>query len=354
MDLPAPPIALVPTLEVPMKASSLIAIASLTLSAHAAPFQADCSNTQEGLTPLNDLAGGSYLGRPGGLYPGSSNTRPAAHTAAGLVEAGRVRPRDPNGHYDPIEGKVILMSVGMSNTRQEFATFMADSENIPNLNPRLVLFNGAQGGVGIDTMSNPNAPYWDGVVNQLTSAGHSPLQVQAIWLKQAYANPPTTVFPDHAQAMAGDLASIVRTIRDRFPNARLCYCTSRMYGGYSMHPLRNEPLSYESGFGFKLLIAAQIHGAEDLRYRRAAPTSTPLWNRSVPLPVDGPEAPWLSWGPYMWADGIVPRSDGLNWLCEDMSPNDGHHPAAGARAKFSAALTEFFTTDPTAVGWFLQ
>ena len=337
-----------------MQARSLVAVLALSAMTATALPQRDCSNTQEGLTPLDDLAGGTYLGRPGGLYPGSSNVRPAAHTQAGLVEAHHVRPRDISGNLDPTNGKVILMSIGMSNTRQEFATFMADVEALGGTHPRLVLFNGAQGGVGIDSMADPSAPYWDNLVAQLQGAGHSPLQVQAIWLKQAYGNPPTTVFPDHAQAMAHDLATIVRTIRDRFPNARLCYCTSRMYGGYSMHRLRNEPLSYESGFGFKLLIGAQIAGQSDLRFRRASVPAGDLWNRSVPHPVDGPEAPWLSWGPYMWADGIVPRSDGLTWECEDMSESDGHHPAAGARAKFSAALVEFFTTDPTTVGWFLE
>ena len=27
----------------------------------------------------------------------------------------------------------------------------------------------------------------------------------------------------------------------------------------------------------------------------------------------------MAWGPYLWADGEVPRSDGLQWFCSDFA-----------------------------------
>jgi hypothetical protein len=70
----------------------------------------------------------------------------------------------------------------------------------------------------------------------------------------------------------------------------------QFYGGYAETPLNPEPDSYETGFAVKDVIAAQIAGEPKLSYR----------GRS--------RAPWLAWGPYLWADGLRPRSDGPTYL----------------------------------------
>src|SRR5687767_14157257 len=71
--------------------------------------------------PLNDLGPGTYLGFQGGLYPNGSNNMPAAHRSAGINKALRVRPVDTNGTPNP-NGKYVLLSIGMSNTTQEFCS----------------------------------------------------------------------------------------------------------------------------------------------------------------------------------------------------------------------------------------
>ena len=44
-------------------------------------------------------------------------------------------------------------------------------------------------------------------------------------------------------------------------------------------------------------------------------------------PSRGPvKVPWISWGPYLWADGETPRSDGWLWRCSDFQ-DDGTHPS---------------------------
>ena len=63
-------------------------------------------------------------------------------------------------------------------------------------------------------------------------------------------------------------------------------------------------------------------------------------------------APVLLWGPYLWADGTVPRSDGLVWNCEDLA-DDGVHPSESGRQKVADMLLNFFTTDSLARVWFL-
>ena len=63
-------------------------------------------------------------------------------------------------------------------------------------------------------------------------------------------------------------------------------------------------------------------------------------------------APWIAWGPYLWADGLTPRSDGLTWACSDFN-DDGIHPALNGRQKVTQMLLSFFKNDSVARSWFL-
>ena len=62
-------------------------------------------------------------------------------------------------------------------------------------------------------------------------------------------------------------------------------------------------------------------------------------------------APWLAWGPYLWADGTNPRSDGLTWLASDLAA-DGTHPSATGRQKVSNLLMDFMLASPQTQSWF--
>jgi hypothetical protein len=71
-------------------------------------------------------------------------------------------------------------------------------------------------------------------------------------------------------------------------------------------------------------------------------------------PSKGPVlAPWMAWGPYYWANGMLPSSDGLVWTCQDLQ-NDGTHPSDPVgRIKVSIQLLNFLKTDDTSSIWFL-
>ncbi|MGH7588476.1 MAG: hypothetical protein ACRELU_07785, partial [Gemmatimonadota bacterium] len=71
------------------------------------------------LVPLSELSRGTYLGFEGGLYESGTDQPAADHAAAGLAAADEVRPLDPLGNPDP-DGEIVMLSVGMSNTTQEF------------------------------------------------------------------------------------------------------------------------------------------------------------------------------------------------------------------------------------------
>jgi len=318
----------------PLSPAAAAAVA-LTFLFAGSPSAQDCNDTTVGFIPLHDLADGTYQGFQGGLYPGGQLVRPAQHDADGLAQSARVIPRDAFGNPDP-GGAIVLLSIGLSNTTQEFQEFLSLVQEDETLNPRLVIVDGAQGGQAAEDIQSLSAPYWSHVDEQLAEAGVTIDQVQVIWLKTAN-RAPSDPFPTSALTLRGHMTVIVRNIQTRFPFARLAYISSRIYAGYATTNLNPEPYAYESGFAVKWLIQDQIEG-------------NPALNFDPSFGI--PRAPWLAWGPYLWADGTTARSDLLTWECDEFAP-DGTHPEASARLKVAHMLDDFFRTDGTAKTWYL-
>ena len=296
----------------------------------------DCSQTSVGTVPLNDLGPGLYQGFEGGLYAGGVNMRPPAHDAAGLAQAAQVVPRDAAGQPDPVNGRIGFLSVGMSNTSQNFMGLRSLAENDPERNPLVVFVNGAQGGFSAEKTTNPDSNYWDNMLASVQAEGLTREQVQVVFFLQENQQS-VGVFPEKSQNLADQMAQIMRNVRDEYPNCRLAYCMSRIYGGYGTKPHATEPNAYENAFAVKWLIQAQVDGEPGLNYD---PTAGPV------------EAPWLAWGAYAWADGLIPRSDGLFYECDDMS-GDGIHLTMSAALKTGALWSSFLKSDATARGWYL-
>jgi hypothetical protein len=205
------------------------------------------------------------------------------------------------------------------------------------LNPKLSIINGAQGGQTIDIIINPNAEFWTIINQRLTSAGLTAKQVQAVWFKEAQANPSDTSFPSYPDNLKGKFKTAMGVMKAKYENLKQCYLASRIYGGYATSTLNPEPFAYYSGWSLKWLIQDQINGDPDLNYKGLNANS-----------------PWLSWGPYLWADGINPRIDGLTWNCPADYAADGTHPSVAGRQKVAARLVDFFKTDEAAKPWFLK
>ena len=290
------------------------------------------------LTPLTELGAAKYQGEDGGLYGGGRNTPPSAHLEAALREAARICPVDAEGKA-AADGKIGLIAVGMSNTTQEFARFMADTNRDPQKSRHVVLVDGAQGGQTGMRWADPSAPLWQTVDQRVQAAGLSPLQIQVTWMKQAEAGPARLgEFPRHAQVLTDNLVTALGHLKQRFPNLRIVYLSSRIYGGYATTALNPEPYAYEEGFSMRWLIRDQIAGKPELNFDSArGPVKSPL----------------LLWGPYLWADGETPRQDvGLKYVAGDFG-SDGTHPGDSGRAKVAALLLNFLKTDPTAKPWFV-
>ncbi|MFT4542043.1 MAG: hypothetical protein ACI841_001127 [Planctomycetota bacterium] len=317
-----------------MKTSPLarVVLFAWTLSLCSAAAAQECV----GCTPLSDLGAGLYQGQyMGGLYPGGLNTPPSAHRMAAIAAGAQIVPLDAAGSAAP-DGIVGMVSITMSNANQEFSAFERHADQDWIRGAQVAVINGAQGGQALDGIANPNAPYWSNLDMRLTAAGLSSQQVQVVWLKMAQGSVPDTSFPNHADSLKVDATTVLQNLKTRFPNLQIAYLSSRIYGGYAQNPQRGEPLSYETGFATKWLIEDQINGVASLNHAAGA----------------GPVvAPLLLWGPYLWANGNVPRSDGLLWLPSDME-GDGVHPSEDGEQKVAGLLQDFFRWDSLSGRWY--
>ena len=362
--------------------------------------------------PLMDMnTTQNYLGFEGGLYQGSSKTPPAAHDAAGKAAASAIQPLDQNGNPSS-NGAVVFLGIGMSNATIEFSEFVNAAVADAKINhSTLAIENGAHGAVtacpwtlangspatlcGVSPQSVPGENQYDRVRDTVLATaigapsapanctGPPPAvpclteaQVQVIWMKNANPDPglngfravssttncaselpkPTTEACIYEQQMG----NIVRAAKFRYPNLKQIFLSTRIYAGYAPKPLNPEPYAYEYGFSGKWLIQAQIDQIRN--------------NGTIIDPVAGDlnyvsgSAAWTAWGPYLWANGTSPRSDGLIWCngqsgapCNgelDFEP-DGTHPSSNnpghdGATKVLNELMTFFKTSAYTTSWFCK
>jgi hypothetical protein len=317
---------------------------------------ADCDRTSVGFVPLNELGTGEYLGLyEGGLYESGSNAIPSDHRLAGLAQAARVVPRDASGAPDALLGKIGLVSIGMSNTTMEWCavsgldctawSFTGIADTDPDVDhEHVVLVNGASGGQTAPMWTDPEGGNYDRIRDAVLPVyGLTTAQVQVAWVKLTDGNPTVPLPSANADAFVLErhLGDVMRALRVNFPNLALVFVSSRIYAGYTTFPLSPEPYAYENGFSMKWLIDAQV------RQKRGLGTDAIAGD----LDYATGAAPWIAWGPYLWADGLTPRGDGLTWSCDDFA-SDGTHPSNAGQAKVADLLLDFFLGSEFTTPWF--
>ena len=293
------------------------------------------------MVAITDLGTGEFEGQyEAGLYPNGSNVRPAAQDSYGVGLADAIQPLDSNGNPSPT-GKYVLMAIGESTAQNEFNSFLPIANADPAKNPNLVIVNGAQGGATPNTLTSTTSAYWATVLeNYLPQNGVTANQVVAIWMEDTDGIA-TGTFPSDITTLQSEYETMMQTMLTLFPNLKMVYFSSRVYAGYSngtTTPDNPEPYAYEVGFAVKWAIGDQLNGNANLNYN----------------PANGPVvAPWMSWGPYYWSNGMLGRSDGLVWDCEDFS-GDGTHPSKFfGQPKVATKLLQFLKTDHTTKPWYL-
>lgn len=237
--------------------------------------------------PLIDMTAETYFGFTGGLYSNGSN----------------MMPLELKQRYDSVKniiGKNIFISIGMSNTNYKFAKFV----QLYQLISKSLMLNCAIPGKAAESWSVNTNPVWAKTVSRVQKRG-TVNDVQTVWIELAdrvfepYPVDPT----NYIITLKNRIKATITILKQDFPKIKIIYLSARTYGGYAELGSTNpEPFAYASGYACQQTILELMN--------------------DVSLPV-------VVWGPYFWADGLNPRSDGLVWNREDFG-DDGMHPSGSA------------------------
>jgi hypothetical protein len=301
----------------------------------------DVVGTTTPITALTDLGTGSYGGDEGGLYSGGTNARPTSQTTYGQTLAGEVQTLNSSGLPDP-NGKIVFLALGESTALDEFGVaFLPLAQHDPAINSNIVFVDGAQGGATPGTLlTTTGNKYFNTIINNyLPDQGVNANQVQVVWIEDSNGIA-TGTFPTDMTTLTTDYETVLTNLHTLFPKLLMVYFSSRIYAGYSngVAKINPEPYAYESGFAVKNAIEDQYSGSGICAGNGCSPIV----------------APWVSWGPYYWANGLQASENGMVWTCQDLQA-DGTHPASpSGDLKVASQILSFFKTDVTTTPWFLK
>jgi hypothetical protein len=304
----------------------------------------DVVGTTTPITPITDLGTGTYGGEEGGLYSGGTNTRPTSQTTYGQSLADKIKPLSSTGTSEPVGGKIVLLAIGESTALDEFGTaFLPLARHDPAINSNIVFVDGAQGGATPgQLLTTTGNKYFNTIINNyLPDQGVTADQVQVVWIEDSNGTASGT-FPTDMNSLITDYETVLKNLHTLFPNLLMAYFSSRIYAGYSngVAKINPEPYAYEAGFAAKNVIADQYAGTGGICGGEGG--CTPI------------KAPWISWGPYYWANGLKASENGMVWTCQDLQADGTHPQTPSGDLKVASQVLNFFKTDVTTTPWFLE
>jgi hypothetical protein len=266
----------------------------------------------------------------------------------------------------------------------------------------LVLVNCGQESEILKAWADPSSGTWTHCNDQLTFAGVTPKQVQVIFFKDVNSEPGGSTFfnppiccdmqhlldggqscdsrdtpgisipyppnPLFPPANMPDVCKIMmymgiigRLSKTYYPNVQQMFVEGRSYSGYSTWPVDPEPFAYEQSFAMKWVITAQLKQALGLY------TSPSYNNMTLDIGYTGTScsggacAPWIGWGPYLWAPACAAgqRSDGLCWNQSDFTSADYIHTRSAGTGtpyvgimKATSVTLPYMLSNPYSGPWF--
>jgi len=287
--------------------------------------------------PINDLGKNTYFGFTGGLYPDGVN-KPTGQYATDLMNfVSSLYPRNGRGEKDSVVGKICFISLGGSTGGHLMDALKQKTFGNEATNPYLKLINCNNGAStsSLNSIANPNDPYWDHVNRVLFGAHAYHNQVEVIYLETEDS---TSIqnFPARPKIFRDNIEAVMRTCKLKFKYLKLMYVSGRTTT-FNVHAVQNvEPTPYYNGWADKFAIEDQINGKPGTEYKG---------NNAV--------APLLTWGWYQWADGSsTPRKDGFTWL--ESETEDGLHATKAGEDTLATRFQNFLLTDRYAKVWYVN
>lgn len=194
----------------------------------------------------------------------------------------------------------------------------------------------------IDTTSTD---YWDYLQEKIDARGDTWDNIQIVWM-QTHTELPIDDSILYIKTTVNQYITLLQRIQDSMANVKQVFLTGFHYTGYT-HPSHElyealaEPKAYWGNLAIKVLIERQIAGDPALAF-------------------EGPDkkVPWISWGPYWWADGTNPRAiDGLTWSCEEYRDDDtggGFHLEESGKGKEAMMFIDFLESNLVTGKWYLD
>ena len=307
--------------------------------------QVNCDNDSLGLIPIQDLGTDFYLGTyQGGMYPGGVNTPPTGHLKKGLSIVKKLKPLDTLGLVNYETGKIICAGFGASTVGGPFNHMIQLTNDDHTLNRCMQMVNTANGSDGLEELFVDNVDYWEYIrIYKLAIKGLTPNQVQVAWLMHSSridSNSADT--GPYIDSLVKRFKIALQSMQIIYPNLKVVFLSGFPFGGYAdsmkvLYHVIAEPASYNHNFAVKQVIKDQISGDPALRYMEP-----------------GKVAPYLAWGPPLWADGNIPNEySGLSWECSEFTPDGGgYHMTSAGKDKVGEILIDFFKTDTLTEGWY--
>ena len=288
--------------------------------------------------PINDLGTGLYMGYTGGLYPGGANS-PSGVYADDLYQiSSSIVPLDTFGKASS-NGKIAFMSLGASIGGKNMKALITKTKGNPLTNPKLLLMNGNEGGVyaSLASTMNPDDPYWLHVSSVLKNNKSSYRQTQVIYLETDLGIT-TNKFPERPNAVKNSIEASAKTIKQKFPNAKVLYLLARtrtFNNHYNNGAAWNvEPCPYYFGWACKWAIEDQINGVPGTGYKGANVVS-----------------PIVTWGFYQWADSLPRKTDDFYWRYSETK--DGlHSNDTNGQDTLATRFQNFLLSDVNARQWY--